>query len=191
MSGVIPTTEGDRRVYVSSNRRWLLAGSLVALFVGGASLIFEKDPSTGLKPGPNDYLWIVVPFAILIAVLARRAFKVQVVTDPKGIDVVRVIGHERVPWKRLRRFEVHPTPGRQGSVVLARTEDEVLVKVWTEIMVRPVRDRSEARRVARARAEQIATTLEEDRQARRVVPSPTPQPAIQARGEGPAASQGG
>jgi hypothetical protein len=163
MSGVIPTAEGDRRVYVSPNRRWLLAGSLVALFVGGSSLIFEKDPSTGLKPGPDDYLWVVIPFAILTAVLAWRAFKVRVVTDPNGIDVVRVVGHERVPWKRLRRFEVHPTPGRQGSVVLARTEDEVLVRVWTELMIRPLRDRPEARRLARLKAERIAAAFEEDR----------------------------
>jgi hypothetical protein len=164
--GVNPIADGDRHLYISRNRRWLLASSLVVLFLSGSSLILEKDPSTGLKPGPNDYLWIVLPGAILIAVLVWRSFKVHVVTDPKGIDIVRVVGHERVPWSRLRQFEVHPTPGKQGSVVLARTDDEVLVRVWTEMMVRPVRDRQEAKRLAKIQAEGIAAVLEKDRRER-------------------------
>jgi hypothetical protein len=44
--------------------------------------------------------------------------------------------------------------------------DEVLVKVWVEIMVRPVRDRDEARRIAKERAEALAAQLEEDRVGR-------------------------
>jgi hypothetical protein len=194
MAGVIPTSEGDRRVYVSSNRRWLLAGGLIALAVGGGSVVLERDPSTGLVPAPNDYLWTVVPLAIMMVVLAWRATKVKVTTDPGGVEVVRVVGRERVAWKRLRRFEVHPTPGKQGSVVLARTDDEVLVRIWTEIMVRPVRDRTAARRLAKAKADQFAAVLEEDCKARQTALAavgPTPQPVTQGSADGPLAGQGG
>jgi hypothetical protein len=159
--------DGDRRIYFSRKRRWLIATSLVALLLAGSSLIFEKDPDTGLLPVPGDYLWVVIPGAILILVLAWRALKVQVVTDRRGVEIVRVVGRERVPWSRLRSFEVHPTPGKQGSVVLARTDDEVLVKIASEVMVRPVRDRDEARRLARIRSDALAKHLEEDRRARR------------------------
>jgi hypothetical protein len=159
--------DGDRRIYFSRRRRWLIATSLVALLLGGSSLIFEKDPDTGLLPVPGDYLWVVIPGAILILVLAWRALKVQVVTDRRGVEIVRVVGRERVPWSRLRSFEVHPTPGKQGSVVLARTDDEVLVKISSEVMIRPVRDRDGARRLARIRSDALAKDLEEDRRARR------------------------
>jgi hypothetical protein len=181
MVGVIPTIDGNRHVYISPNRRWLLAGGLIALSLGGLGVVLERDPSTGLVPAPNDYLWTVIPLAIMMVVLAWRATKVKVTTDPGGIEVVRVVGRERVPWKRLRRFEVHPTPGKQGSVVLARTDDEVLVRIWTEIMVRPVRDRDEARQLAKAKADQIAAVLEEDRRARQ---SPTGEVAAARAGEG-------
>src|SRR3984893_18720310 len=155
--------DGDRRVYLSRKRRWLIATSLIALLLAGSSLIFERDPDTGLLPVPSDYLWVVIPGAILIAVLAWRALKVQVVTDRRGLEIVRAAVRERVPWSRLRRFEVHPTPGKQGSVVLARTDQEILVKVSAEVMVRPLRDRDEARRLARLRTDELATSLEQDR----------------------------
>jgi hypothetical protein len=116
-----------------------------------------------LLPVPSDYLWVVIPGAILIAVLAWRALKVEVVTDRRGLEIVRVVGKERIPWSRLRRFEVHPTPGHQGSVVLARMNDEILVKVSAEVMVRPIRDRDEARRLARLRTDELAKNLEQDR----------------------------
>jgi hypothetical protein len=166
--------DGDRRVYSSRRRQVLLAGSLVALFVVGASLIFEKDPDTGLKPLPSDYLWVVVPGAILLAVLAWRACRARIVTDSRGVDIVRVVGHERLAWKALRDFEVHPTPGRQGSAVVARMHDERLVKVWTEIVIRPVRDRRTARASARERAAAIVLALESDRvERKRSRPAPS------------------
>ena len=117
---MLPTVDGDRRTYARRRRQWLLATSLVALFLAGSSLIFEQDPETGLKPLPSDYLWVVIPGAILFVVLAWRSLKARVVTDSRKLDIVRVVGHEEVPWRTLRRFEVHPTPGRQGSAVVAR-----------------------------------------------------------------------
>jgi hypothetical protein len=76
------------------------------------------------------------------------------------------VGREWIPWAALRRFEVHPTPGRQGFAVLARLDNEVLVKVWTEITIRPLRDRDAAKQVAREKADALAVALEADRQAR-------------------------
>ncbi|HSS08790.1 MAG TPA: hypothetical protein VLL25_02830, partial [Acidimicrobiales bacterium] len=157
-----------RHVYASRRRQLLLAGSLVAIFVVSLSVILEPDPDTGLTPVPGDYLWVVIPGAILIAVLAWRSLKASVVTDEGGVDIVRVVGHERIPWRTVRRFEVHPTPGKQGYAVLARLDNEVLVKVWTEIMIRPVRDRAAAKQIARARADALATALEADRRSRQV-----------------------
>jgi hypothetical protein len=180
--------DGDRRIYLNRKRGWLIAISLIALLLAGSSLIFEKDPDTGLMPAPSDYLWVVIPGAILIAVLAWRALKVQVVTDRRGVEIVRVVGRERVPWSRLRRFEVHPTPGKQGSVVVARTDQEILVKVSAEVMVRPLRNRDEARRLARLRTDELARNLEEDRVMRQAVlaaaastpPASTPPASTQA-----------
>jgi len=153
-------------VYASRRRQMLLAGSLVALFLFSLTLLAEPDPDTGLKPVPGDYLWVVIPAALLIAVLAWRARKAKVVTDDRGVEIVRVVGHEWIPWPPMRRFEVHPTPGKQGFAVLARLDNEVLVKVWTEITIRPLRDREAARQMARAKAEALAVALEADRRAR-------------------------
>jgi hypothetical protein len=180
--------DGDRRIYLSSKRRWLIATSLIALLLAGSSLIFERDPDTGLLPVPSDYLWVVIPGAILIAVLAWRALKVQIVTDRRGVEIVRVVGRERVPWSRLRRFEVHPTPGKQGSVVLARTDNEILVKVSAEVMVRPIRDRDEARRLARVRTEELAKSLEEDRVMRQAALAGVSTGAVRTGSTAPAST---
>jgi hypothetical protein len=158
--------DGGRHVYASRRRQLLLAGSLIALFLFSLTLLAEPDPDTGLKPVPGDYLWVVIPAALLIAALAWRARKAKVVTNERGVEIVRVVGREWIPWAALRRFEVHPTPGRQGSVVLARLDNEVLVKVWTEITILPLGDREASRQVSRAKAEALAVALEADREAR-------------------------
>jgi hypothetical protein len=175
---VIPTVDGDRRTYASRRRQLLLAGSVAGLYLASLTLLFERDPGTGLKPLPSDYIWVVVPLGIMIAVLALRALKAKLVTDASGLDVIRVVGHEVVPWRTLRRFEVHPTPGKQGYAVVARLHDERLVKVWTEIVVRPVRDRSAAKARARVRATALTDQLETDRLERVAATSEAPgQPA--------------
>jgi len=159
---VTPTADGDRRSYATRARRLLLAASLVTLYLVSLTLLFEPDPDTGLKPLPSDYVWVVVPAAVLIAVLTWRSLKVRVTTDPIGLDVIRVLGHEAVSWREMRGFEVHPTPGRQGHAVVARLDNGRLVKVWTEIVVRPLRDRPAAKAEARLRALALADQLESD-----------------------------
>jgi hypothetical protein len=161
-----PIVDGERRIYTNRARQRLVASSLIALYLVSLSLIFEPDPTTGLKPLPSDYVWIVVPGGILIAVLAWRTRKARLVTDRSGIDIIRVVGHEMIPWREMRRFEVHPTPGRQGYGVVARLGDERLVNVSTEIAVRPLRDRQAAKATARQRAGVIVAQLEADRAER-------------------------
>ena len=159
--------DGDRRVYVSQRRQRLIAVSIAAIFFVTFSLVFEPDPSTGTKPVPSDYLWIVIPGAIMVAVLAWRALKAHVATDSHGITLVHTAGRDVERWDDVRGFEVHPTPGRQGYAVRLRRTDEGLLTVRNEIMVRPLGDRDEARRLARARAEALRQELETDRLGRR------------------------
>jgi hypothetical protein len=159
----VPPVRPDVHVYSSRRRQWLLAGSMIAVLLVSLSVILEPDPETGVRPVPGDYLWVVIPGVLLILVLAWRALRVNVTTDTNGIDITRTLGHERVGWAELRRFEVHPTPGRQGFVVRARLHNEVLVNVWNEIEVRPLRDRDEARRIAKRKADAMAAALDADR----------------------------
>jgi hypothetical protein len=156
----------DRRVYATRRRRLLIAGSLIAIYGSTVGLIFEKDPSTGIKPLPGDYLWIVIPGTITLAVLIWRAMKVRIETDATGIDLYHVAGHEALPWSEIRSLEVHPTPGRQGFAVRARRPNETLVTLRTEISALPVRDRDEARRRARVTADRLRDELEADRRTR-------------------------
>ena len=151
------------QVYSRRSRQWLLAASIIAVLLVSLSVILEPDPETGVRPVPGDYLWVVIPGVLLMLVLAWRALGIKVTINSEGVDITRTLGHERVSWRELRRFEVHPTPGRQGYVVRARLDNEVLVNVWTEIEARPVLDRDEARRIARHRADAVAAAMEEDR----------------------------
>ncbi len=159
-------SSNDRRVYATRRRRLLIAGSLIAVYGSTVGLIFEKDPSTGIKPLPGDYLWIVIPGTITLAVLIWRAMKVRIETSAKGIDLYHVAGHETLRWSEIRSLEVHPTPGRQGFAVRARRPDETLVTLRTEISALPVRDRDEARRRARVTADRLRDELEADRRTR-------------------------
>jgi len=164
---VKPVHDLRRQVYATRRRQLLLAASLVAVYVATVSLVFEPDPSTGIKPLPGDYLWVVIPGTIVLAVLVWRAMKTRIETSDAGIDLFRVAGHEALPWSDIRGFEVHPTPGRQGFAVRARRPDETLVTLRSEISVRPLRDRNEARGLSRVKAEMLRSQLEADRRSRR------------------------
>jgi hypothetical protein len=164
-----PVSDGHVRVYMNRRRQFLYAFGLVAVFLATLSLVFEPDPDTGLKPLPGDYLWVVIPGTILVAVLVWRASKARIQTDDRGVDVIRTVGHEYLPWSDIRCFEIHPTPSKQGSAVLARRHDETLYTVRSEVNIRPlfpIRDRPEARLRARVRTELLRDELEADRLSR-------------------------
>jgi hypothetical protein len=160
------TTGAGLRIYANRSRQWLVAGSLLAVFGATLSLVFEPDPSTGVKPLPGDYLWVVIPGSIVLMVLVWRAFKARVETDGGGVHLWRTVGHEFFPWSDVRGFEVLPTPSRQGSSVRIRRQNETLVTVRSEINVRPLRDRDQARQRARQRAVAFRDQLAADRKMR-------------------------
>jgi len=158
--------DDGRRVYSSQRRRLVLVAGLIGIFGVSVGTVVEKDPTTGLRPMPGDYLWMVIPGGILVAVLVWRALKSRIVTDPAGVDVVRTVGHEYLRWSDIRHFEVHPTPTRQGYAVVARRHDELVIPISSQVMVRPLRNRDEARRIARQRAQELKDQLEADRRER-------------------------
>jgi hypothetical protein len=159
-------SKGELRVYASRRRQWLLAGGLLGVFLATLSLVLEPDPSTGQKPLPGDYLWVVIPGLLVLAVLVWRAFKARVETDTGGVGLYRVVGHDYFPWSDIRGFEVLPTPSRQGFSVRIRRQNETLVTVRNEILIRPVRRRDEARLRARGRAQAFREVLDSDRRSR-------------------------
>jgi hypothetical protein len=161
-----PVVVGDRRVYASRRRQLLIAGSMLGVFLATLTQVFEPDPTTGTKPLPGDYLWVVIPGTIALLVLVWRARKSRIETDASGVKLIKVAGHESFPWRDVRGFEVLPTPSRQGYAVRVRRRDESLVTVRSEINVRPLRDRDEARRRAKVRAVALCEELEADRKAR-------------------------
>lgn len=181
MTGVPPTDSpgaGPLRVYRARSHQLLLATGLVGVYLATLSLVFEPDPSTGIKPLPGDYLWVVIPGTILLAWMVWRALKARVETDPGGVDLIRTVGHEFIPWSDVRGIEVLPTPSRQGASVRIRRQNETLVTVRNEISIRPLRDRDEARRTARERAAAFRDQLDADRRSRRSSePSDSPGPA--------------
>ncbi|HEX3541634.1 MAG TPA: hypothetical protein VHT75_14470 [Acidimicrobiales bacterium] len=167
---------GETCVYVNRRRQWLYVIGIVGVYLSTVGMVFEKDPSTGIKPLPGDYLWVVIPGTIMVAVLAWRALKARIETDNRGIRVVRTVGQEFIPWSDIRGFEVHPTPSRQGSAVLVRRPDETLFTVRSEVNIRPVfplRDRQEAKLRARGRAQLLHDALEADRRSR-LAPATSP-----------------
>jgi hypothetical protein len=149
----------DIRVYRIPRRQAFFAVGVVVAFLVCASLIFEPDPSTGVLSKPSDYLWVLIPSALLAVYLTARARRTRVETSPAGITMFHVMNSEHVPWADVVGFEVHPTPSRRGSTVLARTALGRLVRVRTFMGVRRTTDH-------RARATEFRDQLEADREDR-------------------------
>jgi hypothetical protein len=166
VSGDHPTTDGHRRVYSSRVRQLLLAGGLLGVYLATLSFCFQVDPDTGLKPLPSDYLPIVIPGSIALLYLVWRAMKARVETTDRGIDLIRVVGHESFPWSDIRSVEVLPSPSRRGYTVRVRQQNETLVTVRNELNFRPIRNLDERRRLAHTRAVAFRDVLEADRLSR-------------------------
>jgi hypothetical protein len=157
------TATAPPRLYRNRRHQSLVAAALVAITLVSLGVILEPDPETGLRPVPSDYLWVVIPALVMIAYLIWRAFQTCIVTSPDGIEVVRTVGREVVPWAQVRRFEVHPSPSRWGFEVSARLRDERCLRIQAE---HPARRGPEAKAAARQRAETLARALQGDRPAR-------------------------
>jgi hypothetical protein len=146
------------RVYADRRHQLTMAGSLVAAYFISVSVVLERDPTTGLVPTPDDYLWVVIPGTLLVIAFVVRAWRVRMETTPSQLVVHRVAGREVVPWAELSRFEVVPTPSRRGYSVAARLGDDRLLRIRNFIPIRKSR-RAESEQAAR----ELAGTLERDR----------------------------
>jgi hypothetical protein len=150
---------GDIRLYRLPRRQWFFAVGVIVAFLVCASIVFEPDPSTGVLAKPSDYLWVLIPSAILALYMTLRAYHTRVETSGEAITMFHVMNRECVPWSDVVGFEVHPTPSRRGSSVLARTTLGRLVRVRTFMGVRRTTDH-------RAIATAFQQQLESDRERR-------------------------
>lgn len=166
---VSPTPAPQPHLYRNRRHQWLVAGALVGITLVSLGVILEPDPETGLTPVPSDYLWVVIPALVMIAYLIWRAFQTRIVTSAEGVEVVRTVGREVVPWTDVRRFEVHPSPSRWGFEVSVRLHDERCLRIRAE---HPARRGPEAKAAARQRADALARALEADRPAAPAASSP-------------------
>ena len=146
----------NTRIYRNRRRQVGLAAAVLGLFLVSVSVLAEPDPVTHTRARPEDYLWEVVPIAVLVLVLAGRALRTRIETNGQGLRVVRVTSSERVPWARVRGFEIHRTPTGRVATVVARLQDERLLRLWSF----PVR------RGTNPEAGELAATLEAERNGR-------------------------
>jgi hypothetical protein len=153
------------RVYRIPRRQTLFAVGVVFTFLVCASLIFEPDPASGVVSKPSDYIWPLIPSALLAIFLTWRAWRTRVETTAGGVVVHHVLSRETIPWDTIDHFEVHPTPSRRGSAVLARTTLGRLTRVRTWVAVRRGTDH-------RSAALAFRDALEADRHAREGTPAP-------------------
>ena len=149
----------ETRVYRLPRRQLLFAVGVVVTFLICASLIFEPDPASGVVSKPSDYIWTLIPSALLAAFLTWRAWRTRVETSDTGVVIHHVLSRETIPWDTISHFEVHPTPSRRGSAVLARTTLGRLTRVRTWFPARRSTDH-------RACALAFRDALEADRETR-------------------------
>ena len=144
---------GVRAHKVPTQRWWIIAGIVVA-FAVSFQQITQPDYNTNRRATPDEWLWVVVPAVAMLGYGAWRVWRSRIETGPQGLRVVRAVDSEEVPWDRLARFELRPTPNRAGTLISARLVDQRVVRLGTVPGRRPKH---------RARAEAFVAALEADR----------------------------
>jgi len=134
-------------------RWWILAG-IVAGFAVSFQQITQPDYNTHRRATPSEWLWVVVPAVGMLGYGAWRVWHSRIEAGPSGLRIVRAVDTDEVPWERLARLELRPTPNRAGTVINARLDDQRVVKLGTVPGRRPKH---------RARAEAFVAALEADR----------------------------
>ena len=143
------------RVHKVPTQRWWILAGIVAAFAVSFQQITQPDYNTNRRATPGEWLWVVVPAVAMLGYGAWRVWRSRIETSPSGLRVVRAVDTEEVPWDRLARLELRPTPNRAGTMVSARLVDQRLVKLGTVPGRRPRH---------RARAEAFVAAIEADRQ---------------------------
>lgn len=148
----------DETTYASRRRQLQMGLVVIGLYLLTFSVVLEPDYVTHTRPKPSAYLWQVVPFAILTAFMAVRAYRSRVVTTPSAIHVHRATSHEELAWADVRGFEVHRTPSGRFNSVVARTAAGRTVRI---ALFRAAKGGGRA-----PEAVEFAAQLESDRAAR-------------------------
>jgi len=138
---------------VPSLRRWMIAG-IVAAFAVSFQQITQPDYNTHQRARPSDWLWVVVPAVAMLGYGAWRVWRSRIEAGPAGLRIVRAVETEEIPWERLARLELRPTPNRAGTVITARLVDQRTVRLGVVPGRKPKH---------RARAEAFVAALEADR----------------------------
>jgi len=138
---------------VPSLRRWIIAG-IVASFAVSFQQITQPDYNTHRKAPPSEWLWVVVPAVVMLGYGAWRVWRSRIEAGPTGLRIVRAVDTDEIPWARLARLEMRPTPNRVGTVISARLVDQRVLKLGTVPGRKPKH---------RARAADLVAALELDR----------------------------
>lgn len=152
--GLVEGADTTSKTYAVRSQRLMVAMGLGVAFLVTLSQILQPDYTTHQRAHPADYLWVVVPGALIVLGVVVRALRSRLESSPSGLRIVRTTSSDALMWDHIRRFEVRPTPNRGGQRVLARLDDERVVAVAT--VPWPVRGR-------RLAAERLAAALEADR----------------------------
>ncbi len=145
--------DGVRTHRVPTLRWWIIAG-IVGAFAVSFQQITQPDYNTNRRATPDEWLWVVVPAVAMLGYGAWRVWRSRIETSPRGLRVIRAVDRDEVPWDRLARIELRPTPNRAGTLISARLVDQRVVRLGTVPGRRPKH---------RARAEAFVAALEVDR----------------------------
>ena len=138
---------------VPTLRWWIIAG-IVAAFAVSFQQITQPDYNTNHRASADEWLWFVVPAVAMLGYGAWRVWRSRIEAGPSGLRIVRAVETEEIPWARLARVELRPTPNRAGTVISARLVDQRVVRIGTVPGRKPKH---------RARAEAFVAELEADR----------------------------
>ena len=148
-----PTDRSVRVHKVPRLRPWIIAGILGA-FAISFQQITQPDYNTNRRATPDEWLWFVIPAVAMMGYGGWRVWRSRIETSPRGLRVVRAVDSDEVPWDRLARVELRPTPNRAGTLISARLVDQRLVRLGTVPGRKPKH---------RARAEAFVAALDADR----------------------------
>ncbi len=146
-----PEVDDAVRVHKVPTLRWWIIAGIVAAFAVSFQQITQPDYNTSRRATPDEWLWVVVPAVAMLGYGAWRVWRSRVEASPDGLRVVRAVDSDDIPWDRLARLELRPTPNRAGTVISARLVDRRVVRLGTV----PGRKRT--------RAEAFVAALEADR----------------------------
>ncbi len=147
-------TAGAVRVHKVPRQRWWIIAGIVVAFAVSFQQITQPDYNTNRRATPDEWLWVVVPAVAMLSYGAWRVWRSRIEVGPAGLRVVRAVDSEEVPWDRLARLELRPTPNRAGTLISARLVDQRVVRLGTVPGRRPKH---------RARAEAFVAAVEADR----------------------------